>query len=343
MTRGGMRRYGRASWSFRWTPIDVPAAAHFGVRHAVAWALYLAVLWLNLRLLWTRVPGDPFQLIGAVVLSWIAVLIALLNLESWLIGANRWRAFRWAIVSSCAASAVLGAWMLWHYLVFTFIGVVTLFQRPLELISLTAFAARFGMMMVALAAFGGYAWLSLRTAWLLATTGQDLTLNKLLDEPEGAYRVAPVRAPEAAPSPLPIYRPAAAPMQPVPGLPPSSKRLPEIKYLRYHGQPDLERIDGCRAHGWPAFRRVLHDQPSLNELYHALCAMPHVAHIVDTTEADEARTLIEDLVHHPGSFEEDIPYQEHEGYGERTRTIRIAEWAERVLREWDAERGNLKI
>lgn len=157
-----------------WRPF-MPQDKGFKQWHGIVWVLYLWTIKLNLEMLLDVKSSSGVSLLPAVLLSWLAVITAAYCIEPWLDGANRWLVFRLALVLTALLSCVLGVWMLWHYGVFLFVGLITLFQRPFELITLALFGERLMVMLAGLLTFATYAWLSLRVVRVLLSG--DLTTN----------------------------------------------------------------------------------------------------------------------------------------------------------------------
>jgi hypothetical protein len=172
-----------------WSPHD----KRFGWRHGIAWLLYVGVVLLNLKLLQDARRSSGLTLLPAVLLAWVAVLTAAGCIERWLDGANRHWALRLALVLSAMLSCMLGLWMLWHYGVFLLVGLVTLFQRPMELITLTLFAERLGLLLLAVATFAIFAWLSLRVVLVLLSGERQANFEQVLGEESFGEPPLPVR------------------------------------------------------------------------------------------------------------------------------------------------------
>lgn len=315
----------------------LPESRAFRLGHLIGWLFYLAVVALNLKLLWDVRQGGALELLPAVVLSLVALGCAAAWREPWLDGARRSTLFRIALLPTCGASLVLAAWMLWYYGVFFFIGVITFFQRPFELISLTLFLERFGIMALGLGGFALYAAMSVRTAWDLATLQGDPLPLPAPPPPPAPARRAPVPRP-AARRPLPPqeivgkHRYLHPPRELASGEWPSSG-------FGFRGGYATDRVRRVRELGWPAFEWIFRTVLDPKRLTWTLQALPYLAATVDEDDAAEARDWISRLADHPGTWDE--PIHSHDpDYGYASiRTCRVADAALPVLEDWDRERA----
>jgi hypothetical protein len=297
-----------------WIGVEFEADTTFKLRHVVAWVFYVLVLKWNLEALWAVARKDHVHLMSVVVLGFISLVTAGANIEHWLAGANRNLLFRIALILSALVSCVLAAWMTWHYAVFLFVGTVTLFQRPMELITLTLFGERFALVALGVVLYALYAWVSLRVAWVMLSGTRHATIGQVLDH-DATYPQAEDRLPEwDAP-------PAAAP--PEATVPPVAEPV---------------AAKSARGSGWAAIEDVFRSEPGMPELVRALEALPGLARSVDATEAAEARDWISRLADHPGGYEVDLPREEIRDPYVRTRTVRVADAALEALIRWDEAR-----
>lgn len=210
-----------------WRPF-MARDTRFRLRHGLTWLLYLWLLTLNLEMLLDAPSSSGLTLLAAVLLSWIAVFTAAANIEAWLDGANRWAAFRLALVLTAALSCVLAAWMVWHYAVFLMVGLVTMFQKPFELISLSLFGERLAAMLLSLVTFAAYAWLSLRVMRVLLSGELEADLDQVLgDRPPGS--MPPALRDDA--EPLPRVTPGFTPRERNSHLYPSAKAVFDYSFV----------------------------------------------------------------------------------------------------------------
>lgn len=337
----------------------MPVTRRFKLRHALMGLLYLWVLKLNFDLLREARASSGVTLLPAILLAWVAVFIAGANIARWLDGANRYRSVRIALILTALLSSALGIWMLWHYTVFLFVGLVTLFQRPMELITLTLFGERLAAVLVALVTYFAFAWLSLRVAWEMLSGRPDAVVERVLgasgqpDLPRFT-RMPPLQGATFRRAAQATKHQVTAPDSGPPGKQRYLRRPPELTptfdgtYER-HGPPvllgmgyahgaDPRKREICEAIGWPAFEWVLRTQPSLQELVMALEALPHLAGAIDEDDAEEARSWISRLGDHPGQYVYTPPYRDAMDRAPDV-TVRIAEVALRCLIDWDRERA----
>lgn len=339
----------------------MPAIRRFKLRHALMGLLYLWVLKLNFDLLREARASSGVTLLPAILLAWVAVFIAGANIARWLDGASRYRPVRIVLIVTAGLSSVLGVWMLWHYTVFLFVGLVTLFQRPMELITLALFGERLAAVLAALATYFAFAWLSLRVAWTMLTGRPDAVVDRVLGvsarpDPPPFTRVPPLQRAAFRRALRATKHQGAIPGSGPPGKQRYLRRPPELTptfdgtYER-HGPPVLQGMgyahgadprkrETCQAIGWPAFEWVLRAQPSLQELVMALEALPHLAASVDADDAAEARAWISKLADHPGEYLHTPSYRD-EGDRLPDVTVRIADVAFQCLMDWDRARAGV--
>lgn len=340
----------------------------FRLRHGLIWLLYLWLLRLNLEMLFEARSSSGLTLLPAVLLSWMAVFIAAANIQAWLDGASRWVLFRLALALTAVVSCLLAAWMVWHYAVFLFVGLITMFQRPFELISLTLFAERLMTVLLSLATFATFAWLSLRVIWALRSGEREVDLGHVLDGSRTVNRSSqPMPGPESIKPPGrgslagKIWRfvePVRPPRPPVEVQPPGKQRYlqrpPELTpafdaTYEVHGPPILQGLGfrhGVATHkrekaaaiGWAAFEWVFRSEPSCEEIVMALEALPNLASTIDDDDAIEARDWISRLADHPGEYESALHRMEIVD-AVTSETIRIADVAFQTLLDWDLERS----
>lgn len=304
-----------------WTTFQPKAGTTFGVLHGVAWLCYLVVVYWNLVALWRLAQPDPVYYLPVIVLGWASLLMAAAFIEHWLAGADRFVPFRVALALTALASCLLGAWLTWHYAVFLFVGVVTLFQRPFELISLAVLGERFLLTALGVVTYAMYAWVSLRVVRIL------------LQGKPGATRERALGA-DAAPSGEEQPFPRTAATGPVARI---AKTAPAVPDAVAAPVPASSPTAGA----WVRIEHVFRSEPGMPELVQALGDLPGLAQALDPADANSARDWIERLARHPGAYEVDIPRADIKDPYIRTRTIRVADAARAALIRWDEARANI--
>lgn len=348
-----------------WTPVDRPGSHAFKIRHGIAWVMYLLLLVWNLELLWEARRVGALLWLPALLLAWVVVFTALANIEPWLDGANRFPAFRVALLVSSLLSCVLGAWMLGHYGRFFLAAPVIVLKRPMELFSLSAMAGRFASLCLSLVAFAVFTWISLRLIIILvsrtrpmcfaAVFGEAFQAGKPFIPPDWAMADRPAMDLRASAKPTTaVLREPVGPTGPCRHLvrPRSLEprrngtygtiEPPVLEGLAFRMGSDARKTEKCRELGWAAFEWILRTEPSLSELVATLEALPCLAGAVDEADASEAREWISLMTIHSGEFERALHSMEIVDHVTSV-TIRVSDAARQALADWDQERDRLGL
>jgi len=349
-----MRRLG-------WISLNMASNREFKVRHGLAWGVYVGLLTWNLELLWEVRRAGALFLLPSVLLAWVTVFTALVNIEPWLDGANRFLTFRVALVLSSLLSCSLGIWMLGHYGLFFLVAPVIVLKRSAELFSLTAMTGGFVSLFLNLVTYAVFTWISLRVVIVLVFSTRKSTFEEVLGDPPhtelplppsvraGGERLVSTREAASAPVTAALREPWGEPgkrrylvrpreLEPERDATYGYVGPPVLNGLSFRGGLDPEKFEKCRDLGWMAFEWILRTEPSLQELHAALEALPCLARVVDEPDALEARDWISRLADHPGEYERPLHAMEIVDHI-RSLTVRIADVALLALMDWDQERA----